>query len=61
MKRRGIDLESMSKSQHLISASEVCELWQWDLHITSAKRAKIIADCILGSWTAWKPTAHQLG
>ena len=30
------------------SQSQVCELWQWDLHITSAKRAKIIADCILG-------------
>lgn len=32
-----------------VAAHPVCELWQWDLHITSAKRAKIIADCILGS------------
>eukprot|EP00435_Cladocopium_sp_Y103_P025592 s1429_g6.t1 len=32
-----------------VATHPVCELWQWDLHITSAKRAKIIADCILGS------------
>eukprot|EP00913_Durusdinium_trenchii_P009686 g9102.t1 len=32
-----------------LSSHPVGELWQWNLHITSAKRAKIIADCILGS------------
>ncbi|CAK8989604.1 unnamed protein product [Durusdinium trenchii] len=32
-----------------LSSHPVGELWQWNLHIASAKRAKIIADCILGS------------
>ena len=31
-----------------VSAHPVGELWLWDLHMTSAKRAKIIMDCVLG-------------
>lgn len=49
---------------------EVLELWQWDLHITSAKRAKIIADCVLGTlsssrnrqygWTSPSPVVSTM-
>ena len=35
-----------------LSAHPVGELWQWNLHITAAKRAKIMMDCILGPLAA---------
>lgn len=34
-----------------LATHPVWELWQWNLHMTAAKRAKIIMDCILGSLT----------